>query len=434
MLSVALFAVAINDIGDELPTAVGRSLFVDDLAVWCSASGVRHVSRQLQLAVARLERWTAENGLQFSVSKTTAVHFCRRRCINPDLGIRLYGQTIPTQPVARFLGVWFDRRLSYQEHFKTLRERCFRSLNVLKCVSRTSYGADRKTLLVLYRSIIRSKLDYASFVYDGASESSKRVLDTVHHASLRVVTGAFRTSPAPSLLAEVHEPPLSLRRQMLGMRYALKIRQFPSHPTYPYIFSHQFLSISGSVTRKLPPFGARMQSMFERSGISIREVMRIDDMQKPPWQCVQPRIDLSLAEIRKGDLLPIESRSRAAQLLTNYEGHTLIFTDGSKTVSGVGCAFVCGLDTRSFSLPAHSSVFTSELVAIHKALCFAEVSSDESYLILSDSLSSLLALKSFYPRCPLLQDILVRITSLNEAGKSLRFCWVPSRGAKFSEK
>ena len=130
------------------------------------------------------------------------------------LGIRLNGQTIPTEPVARFLGVQFDRRLTYKPHFKMLRERCFRSLNVLKCISRTSYGADRSTLLLLYRSIIRSKLDYACFVYDGASESSKRSLDTVHHASLRVVTGAFRTSPAPSLLAEAHEPPLACPRLM----------------------------------------------------------------------------------------------------------------------------------------------------------------------------------------------------------------------------
>ena len=33
VLSVALFVIIINDIGDELPAAIGRSLFVDDLAI-----------------------------------------------------------------------------------------------------------------------------------------------------------------------------------------------------------------------------------------------------------------------------------------------------------------------------------------------------------------------------------------------------------------
>ena len=235
VLSVALFAVMINDIGDELPVAIGRSLFVDDLAVWYSASSARLVSRQLQLSVSRLERWGLKNGLRFSTDKTVAVHFCRRRCLDPHLGIRLYGQSVETRPAARFLGVLLDRRLTYKEHFQALRERCFKSLSVLKCVSRTSYGADRDTLLLLYRSMIRSKLDYASFVYDSASESSKRSLDTVHHASVRVATGAFRTSPTSSLLAEANELPLRLRRQLLGMRYALKPRQFPTHPSYPYV-------------------------------------------------------------------------------------------------------------------------------------------------------------------------------------------------------
>ena len=47
VLSVALFAAMINDIGDELPAAIGRSLFVDDLAIWYSAFTPRLVSRQL---------------------------------------------------------------------------------------------------------------------------------------------------------------------------------------------------------------------------------------------------------------------------------------------------------------------------------------------------------------------------------------------------
>ena len=69
---MALFAIMINDIGDELPVAIGRSLFVDDLAIWYSASSARLMSRQLQLAVARLERWSEESGLRFSTAKTVA--------------------------------------------------------------------------------------------------------------------------------------------------------------------------------------------------------------------------------------------------------------------------------------------------------------------------------------------------------------------------
>ena len=426
VLSVALFAVLINDISDELPAAVGRSLFVDDLAIWYTASGASHVSRQLQLAVTRLEQWSTNNGLRFSVAKTTSVHFCRRRCADPDLGIRLYGQTVKTELAARFLGVIFDRRLTYKEHFKRLREKCFKALDVLKCVSRTSYGSDRSTLLLLYRAIVRSKLDYACFVYDGACESSKTMLDTVHHASLRVVTGAFRTSPVPSLLAEVNEPPLSVRRQMLGMRYALKLRQFPAHPTYPCVFSRHLLSLFDGSTQRHIPFGVRTQNLIARSGLSLRNVMRVETLASPPWQNIRPQIDLTLANMKKDETSPIEFRLRAFEHMASYEGRSFIYTDGSKTAEGVGCAFVAGRDSRSFSLPANASVFTSEIIAISKALCFIEVCAEKSYLILTDSLSSLLALRGFYPMHPLIQETLTRLTSLDQAGKNVQFCWIPS--------
>ena len=38
VLSVVLFAVMINDICDDLPATIGKSLYADDLAVWYAAS------------------------------------------------------------------------------------------------------------------------------------------------------------------------------------------------------------------------------------------------------------------------------------------------------------------------------------------------------------------------------------------------------------
>jgi len=85
-----------------------------------------------------------------------------------------------------------------------------------------------------------------------------------------------------------------------------------------------------------------------------------------------------------------------------------------------------GVTTRSFSLPLHTTVYSSELVAIHKALSFIEVCEGNHYVIFSDSLSSILALSAFNPSHPFIQDILVLLTSLDRAGKSIVFCWIPA--------
>ena len=44
-------------------------------------------------------------------------------------------------------------------------------MNLLRVVAHTDWGADRKVLLHLYRTIVRSKLDYGSIVYGSARES-----------------------------------------------------------------------------------------------------------------------------------------------------------------------------------------------------------------------------------------------------------------------
>ena len=169
-----------------------------------------------------------------------------------------------------------------------------------------------------------------------------------------------------------------------------------------------------------------MKELFSIADIALRNVRRTWAAPPPPWKSVSPQVDLSLSAVPKGKLLPAEARVRALEHLASYDGFIPVFTDGSKTPEGAGCSFVAGDDTRSFSLPSFASVFSSELVAIEKALCFIEVSDGPFYLILSDSLSSLLALRSFNPADPIVQDILARLQSVEQSGKSVQFCWIPS--------
>ena len=47
----------------------------------------------------------------------------------------------------------------------------FKALNLLKVLSHTSWGADRTTLFKLYRSLVRSKLDYGCIICGSARKS-----------------------------------------------------------------------------------------------------------------------------------------------------------------------------------------------------------------------------------------------------------------------
>ena len=104
--------------------------------------------------------------------------------MEPD--IKVDGTSIKVADEAKFLGLVFDRRLTFRAHVKYLKTVCDKALNVLRVVGHTDWGADKIVLLRLYRALVRSKLDYGCIVYGSASKSVLRTLDAIHHAGLRI--------------------------------------------------------------------------------------------------------------------------------------------------------------------------------------------------------------------------------------------------------
>ena len=104
-----------------------------------------------------------------------------------------------------------------------LKAKCQKALQLLCVVAHTDWRADQPTLLKLYRSLVRSKLDNGCFIYGSARKSYLRCLDSIHHLGLRLALGALRTSPVESLYVEANGAPLSLRREKLTLQYYTKL-------------------------------------------------------------------------------------------------------------------------------------------------------------------------------------------------------------------
>ena len=97
-----------------------------------------------------------------------------------------------------------------------MKAKCIKALNLLKVFISHKLGCGQTTLLHLYRSLIRSKLDYGSILYGSARKSYLQMLDTVHNQGLRLALGAFRTSPVSSLNVESRPRWLSWMRRPTG--------------------------------------------------------------------------------------------------------------------------------------------------------------------------------------------------------------------------
>ncbi|GBL78393.1 hypothetical protein AVEN_42909-1 [Araneus ventricosus] len=137
VLSVTLFILHLSQILNHLPSSVHGSLYVDDLQISCQGSNMHLIERQLQNAVNKLLAWCDNNGHTISAEKSRCVHFCRKRNIHLDPNIRIRNSPIPIVNEIRFLGVIFDRKLTFLPHVLHLWEKCEKPLKILKVLSKT---------------------------------------------------------------------------------------------------------------------------------------------------------------------------------------------------------------------------------------------------------------------------------------------------------
>ncbi|GFY35383.1 putative RNA-directed DNA polymerase from transposon X-element [Trichonephila clavipes] len=230
VLSVTLFNIHISSILHHLPPSVQRLLFVDDLQVSCQNSDMRLIERQLQTTVNRLVKWCDQNEHAITPSKSSCVHFCRKRNLHPDPLIHIGNVQLPVGSEVRFLGVIFDCKLIFLPHVLYLRKKCERSLNILKVLSNTAY------------------------VYGSARASVLKRLDTIHHSALRICSGAFRTSPVTNLYVVCHQPPLELRRRQLSANYFIRAMSVPSHPLKPFSLAIGLTRLYEASSFKIKPF------------------------------------------------------------------------------------------------------------------------------------------------------------------------------------
>ena len=209
ILSVTLFSIKINNIVKCLTSSIDCARYVDDFVICYRATHMNIVERQLQLNLNKVNKWARENGFKSSKSKTKCVHFCSLRKMRNDPVLKIDDSEIPVVNEYKFLGIIFDKKLSFILHIKYLKNKSTRA--------QQEWGADRQTLIKLYRTLLLSQLDYGIFVYRSARKSYLKQLDPIHHESLRLVLGAFRTSPIDSLYSEAHEAPLQIRSEKLAL-------------------------------------------------------------------------------------------------------------------------------------------------------------------------------------------------------------------------
>jgi kelch-like protein 2/3 len=273
--------------------------------------------------------------------------------------------------------------------------------------------------------VVRSKLDYVSFINGSATQGKLRILNPVHHAGIRLATGAFCSSPIVSLYAESGEPSLSVRRKLLLCSYASNLAAHIHHPSYSAFFLPAFRNHYERNTTAPWPAGLRFQQLLSVLHVTLPTVVSHKQMRVPSWLSFKATFDFSLTKYGK-DTIPDELFGRHfAEVIFKYPDHKHIFTDRSLIRGLTGCSFVFDSPLFIFHLHPFWTIFTDDLYELYRALLHLRHLSPGRFLLLTDSLSSLHALSSHVSDNPLVVHGLCIISELLQHGHTIVFCWIP---------
>ena len=181
----------------------------------------------------RLERWSEYWCLPLNPSKCEASFFSvdpHQANLQPNL--LLLGSRLRFNPTPTFLGVTFDRTLSFSKHVSLMKAKFFTCLKALRCISASSWGPSKESLSVLYKAFLQSLLTYASpgwFPFLSATNIIK--LERLHRATSRAITDCLSSFPISLLLTEASLPPLRVNlTQFTFLSYKRALRLPTSFP------------------------------------------------------------------------------------------------------------------------------------------------------------------------------------------------------------
>ena len=408
-----------------------NSLYIDDFAIFYTSKNLRHIQRTLNIAIVKIDQWASSVGFKFSMEKTQAIIFYRDKRWIKDQQIDLKFRDIPVRfyENVKFLGLIFDQHLNWKSHVNYVKTRALKAMNILKKLSHTTWGADRKTMMTLYKATVLSIMEYGSPIYSSASDTILKSLDPVHHLGIRLATGAFRSSPTTSILAESGELPLQDRFEHISMQRALKIKCSKS-PTRALFIENN----NNDNGKQKPPLPVRANKWFNDNQINT-DLINTFEYTFPPWIRKISSSCKKLLHLSKRHLNDSVLKQLTEEHKNEHANSFSIYTDGSKTENGVGFAVVSERFKIQSSLPDNASIYTAELTAIKAAIDNVIKFKVKNVTIFSDSQSAIKGIESYYTKHPIVLEIQAALHKLESNSMKVTLCWIPAHvGIKGNEE
>lgn len=198
VLGPTLFLIYLNDLCKLSLPCCKIITYADDTALLIHGKDWTDARGNAEYALSVVMNWLGTNLLTLNLEKTFFIPFAPIKSSLPDLDFKIQAHnrqcprprncdcmTLKRASNIKYLGVWLDDTLSWEEHIKVTSNRTRKLIFVFKTLRNV---VDGPTLKTIYLALGQSILSYCVTVWGGTSQTNLLRLERAQRAVLKVMT------------------------------------------------------------------------------------------------------------------------------------------------------------------------------------------------------------------------------------------------------
>lgn len=213
VLGPILFVIFINDMPDAVESLC--LLFADDAKIFRTIN-TRLDINNLQDDINKLHAWSEKWQLPFNVVKCKCLHIGSK---NTKHKYKINGHKLDHVDEEKDLGVLMDEKFDFHRQTAAAIKKANRVLGIVK---RTFSIIDKKTLPLLFKSLVRQILEYGNIIWGPFYKGDKLAVERVQRRATKLIT-SIKDFSYEERLRILQMPSLSYRRDRGDMIQLHKI-------------------------------------------------------------------------------------------------------------------------------------------------------------------------------------------------------------------
>ena len=146
--------------------------------------------------------------------------------------VSIQGKTLSREHSLKYLGITFDRSLSFNLHVTHTVNRARKGLVAVKTMAAAKMP--QHILLVLFKSLVLSVIDYGLGLLTLSATQLQR-LDVIQNESMRSILGCTRDTSAEAMRYRLDLPPMRDRHKLSQVKAYVKVAADTSNPLHDKI-------------------------------------------------------------------------------------------------------------------------------------------------------------------------------------------------------